>query len=62
MRKTVLLAALLLLVLSGSALADHHEAVTFTVAINNISGIGLFENTGVAAIPVDGEGAGLAIR
>lgn len=61
MRKTVLLAALLLLVLSGSALADHHEAVTFSVAIDNISGIGLFENTGVAAVPVDGEGAGPAL-
>ena len=60
MRKTVLLATLLL-VLSGSALADHHEAVTFSVTIDNISGIGLFENTGVAAVPVDGEGAGPAL-
>ena len=61
MRKTVLLAALLLLVLSGSALAEQQEAVTFTVAIDNISGIGLFENTGVAAIPVDADGAGPAL-
>ncbi len=61
MRRTVLFTALLLLVLSGGALADHHEAVTFTVTIDNISGIGLFENTGVAAIPVDADGAGPAL-
>ena len=60
MRKTVLLAALLL-VLSGGALADHHEAVTFSVTIDNISGIGLFENTGVAAVPVDDADAGPAL-
>ena len=61
MRYTVLLAALLLFVIGGSALAGQQETVTFDVTIDNISGIGLFENTGVAAIPVDGDGAGPAL-
>ena len=61
MRKALLLSAMLLLVMSGGALADHHEAVTFTVTIDNISGIGLFENTGVAAVPVGADGAGPAL-
>ena len=61
MRKSIVLVALLLLVLSGSALAEQHETVTFSVTIDNISGIGLFENTGVAAIPVGGEEAGPAL-
>ena len=60
MRKTLLLTTLLLLILSGSALADNHST-TFTVTIDNISGIGLFENTGVAAVPVGDDGPGLAL-
>ena len=60
MRKALLLSVMLLLVVSGGALADHHET-TFTVTIDNISGIGLFENTGVAAVPVDADGAGPAL-
>ncbi len=51
----------LLLVISGGVLADHHEGATFTVTIENISGIGLFENTGVAAVPVGGDSAGPAL-
>ncbi len=61
MRKALLLSAMLLLVMSGGALADNHDEVTFTVAIDNISGIGLFENTGVAAVPVGGDGPGPAL-
>ena len=41
MRKSVLLVAVLLLAMSGSALADNH-LVSFTVTIDNISGIGLY--------------------
>ncbi len=59
MRNLVLIAALLLLV-SGSAFADGHEA-SFTVTIENISGIGLLENAGVAAVPVGGDSAGPAL-
>ncbi len=44
MRKSILLVALLLLMCSGAALADHHEV-----------------NAGVAAVPVGGDGAGLAL-
>ena len=60
MRKSVLLVAVLLLAMSGSALADNH-LVSFTVTIDNISGIGLYENTGVAAVPVGADGAGPAL-
>ena len=56
MRKSIVLVALLLLVLGGSVMADLQDAVTFTVTIDNISGIGLFDNTGVAAIPVESGG------
>ena len=59
LRSTLVLA--LLLVFSGGVLADHHEAVTFTVTIENVSGIGLFENTGVSAVPVGADGAGPAL-
>ena len=52
---------MLLLVVSGSVMADQHDEVTFTVTIDNISGIGLFENTGVAAIPVGADAAGPAL-
>ncbi|MCY4019005.1 MAG: spondin domain-containing protein [Chloroflexi bacterium] len=51
----------LLLVISGGVLADHHDGASFTVTIENISGIGLFDNTGVAAVPVGGESAGPAL-
>ena len=52
---------MLLLVVSGGVLADHHESTSFTVTIENISGIGLFENTGVSPVPVGAEGAGPAL-
>ncbi len=51
----------LLLVISGGVQADHHEGASFTVTIENISGIGLFENTGVAAVPVGDDSAGPAL-
>ncbi|MDE2950900.1 MAG: spondin domain-containing protein [Chloroflexota bacterium] len=51
----------LLLVISGGVLADHHEGVSFTVTIENISGTGLLENAGVAAVPVGGDSAGPAL-
>ena len=52
MRKTAFLAFALLLIASGGVLADHHDSVSFTVTIENISGIGLLDNAGVAAVPV----------
>ena len=61
MPKSIFVLALLLTVLSGSAIAERDDTVAFTVTIDNISGIGLFDNTGVAAIPVDSEGAGPAL-
>ncbi len=61
MRKTALLAFALLLLVSGGALADHHDTVSFTVTIDNISGVGLFKNAGVQAVPVGGDGAGPAL-
>ena len=61
MRKCTLLLGVLLLIASGGVLADHHDTVSFTVTIDNISGIGLYENTGVAAIPVGAEAAGPAL-
>ncbi|MCY4536989.1 MAG: spondin domain-containing protein [Chloroflexi bacterium] len=61
MRLKATLVLALLLVISGGVLADHHEGATFTVTIENISGIGLFDNTGVAAVPVGGESAGPAL-
>lgn len=61
MRLKATLVLALLLVFSGSVLADHHDGVSFTVTIENISGIGLFDNTGVSAIPVGGDSAGPAL-
>ena len=61
MRKTAFLAFALLLIASGGVLADHHDSVSFTVTIENISGIGLLDNAGVAAVPVDGAKAGPAL-
>ncbi len=61
MPKQVTLVLALLLIISGGALADHHESVTFTVTIDNISGIGLFENTGVAPVPIGADAAGPAL-
>ena len=61
MRKSLLLAGLLLFIISGPVLADHHDEVAFTVTISNVSGIGLFENTGVAAIPDGADTAGPAL-
>lgn len=61
MRKSFLLAAIMLFIFSGVVLADHHDKVSFTVTISNVSGIGLFENTGVAAIPVGADAAGPAL-
>lgn len=60
MRKTAFLAFALLLLASG-ALADHHDTVSFTVVIENISGVGLLENAGVEAVPLGGDGAGPAL-
>ena len=59
MRKSIVLLAQRL-VLNGSALPDHHKAAPLRVAIDTISGIGLFENTGAAAIPAGGEGGATA--
>ena len=61
MRLKSTLVLVLLLVFSGGVLADHHESTSFTVTIENVSGIGLFENTGVSAVPVGGDGAGPAL-
>lgn len=60
MRKSLLLAGLLLLIISGVVLADPPDEAAFTVTIANVSGFGLFENTGVAAIPYSAEAAGPA--
>ena len=54
MRLKSTLVLVLLLVFSGGVLADHHESTSFTVTIENVSGIGLFDNTGVSAVPVGG--------
>ena len=61
MRKSLLLAAILLFIISGVVLADHHDEAAFTVTISNVSGLGLFENTGVAAIPDGADAAGPAL-
>ena len=60
MRNKLVFVVMLLLVVSGGVLADHHETASFTVTIENISGIGLFENTGVSPVPVGADGAGPA--
>ena len=61
MRNKLVLVVMLLLTVSGGVLADHHETTSFTVTIENISGIGLFENTGVSPVPVGADGAGPAL-
>ena len=61
MRLKSTLVLVLLLVFSGGVLADHHESTSFTVTIENVSGIGLFDNTGVSAVPVGADGAGPAL-
>ena len=61
MRNKLVLVFMLLLTVSGGVLADHHETTSFTVTIENISGIGLFENTGVSPVPVGADGAGPAL-
>ena len=58
MKLRILLILALTLIISGSAFAQ--DTVTFTVTIENISGIGLHGNTGVSAIPVGGSEAGPA--
>ena len=61
MRKTLLLSAVLLLIVSGVAVALGQDEVTFSVTIENVSGIGLFENTGVEAVPAGADAAGPAL-
>lgn len=57
------LTALLLLAISLGAAAqdDMGEITTFTVTIENVSGQGIYENSGVMAIPIDGTEPGPAL-
>ncbi len=57
----VLSIVILLFAFHFAGLAQDSEAVSFTVTIENISGIGLYENTGAAAIPVGESEAGPAL-
>lgn len=62
MQKRIILTVLMLLSLSLVAQAqDDMEGATFTVTVENISGIGLYDNAGVQAVPIDGEEAGPAL-
>ncbi len=60
-RLTLILTLLMALGLVTSAQDMDDEAVTFTVTVENIATIGLYENAGVQAIPVDGDSAGPAL-